>query len=51
MVCCTTTILILYPGLGGGYTDADLCVVIDQQIGQLYELMQAIKNPEGEGKE
>ncbi|EAL87602.2 succinate dehydrogenase assembly factor 3 [Aspergillus fumigatus Af293] len=23
----------------------------DQQIGQLYELMQAIKNPEGEGKE
>ncbi|GFG12965.1 acetate non-utilizing protein 9, mitochondrial [Aspergillus udagawae] len=23
----------------------------DQQIGQLYELMQAIKNPDGEGKE
>jgi hypothetical protein len=26
-------------------------VSVDQQIGQLYELMQAIKNPDGEGKE
>ncbi len=47
MVGSTATILIW----GSGYTDADLCVVVDQQTGQLYEHMQAIKNPDGEGKE
>lgn len=44
MVGSTSTIY-----LGSGYLILIVCG-LDQQIGQLYELMQAIKNP-GEGKE
>lgn len=30
---------------------ADHCVAADQQIGQLFELMQAVRNKDGEGEE